>query len=134
MLVTANGFSVLLRALGLSQGLFKPFPSVTSGPGNLADASGFVGGIQALSPTSNTSSLNISSSIASHNNSHTLSSHSAASIQRREYTCSDAQYNSPDVGYQKFSPYDQTKATVFRYRQQQSVNLGSWSVSPSATR
>lgn len=133
MLVTANGFSVLLRTLGLSQGLFKPFPSVTSGLGNLADAFGFVGGIQALSPTSNTSSLNISNSIASHNNSHTLSSHSAVSIQRREY-CSDAQYNSPDVGYQNFSPYDQTKATVFRYRQQQSVNLGSWSVSPSVTR
>ncbi|KAI0082754.1 glycoside hydrolase [Panus rudis PR-1116 ss-1] len=32
------------------------------------------------------------------------------------------------VALEEFPPFDQTKATIFRYRQQQSVNLGSWFV------
>ena len=35
-------------------------------------------------------------------------------------------YDTPDLGEQVFPPFDQAKATVYRYRQQQSVNLGSW--------
>jgi hypothetical protein len=36
-------------------------------------------------------------------------------------------YNVP-VQAPAFLPYDQTEANVFRYRQQQGVNLGSWYV------
>lgn len=35
-------------------------------------------------------------------------------------------YDAPLVGFQEVPPYDETTATIFRYRQQQSVNLGSW--------
>jgi len=41
-------------------------------------------------------------------------------------SCSVDPYDAPSVGDQVFSPYDQTTAHVYRYRQQQSVNLGSW--------
>jgi hypothetical protein len=37
-------------------------------------------------------------------------------------------YNAPDVVVEPFAPYDAAKALIFRYRQQQSVNLGSWFV------
>lgn len=131
MLVTMDGFSALLRTLGLSQGLFKPVPSSLSNPGDFTD-------IGTVTPTLNPGSFHIANSTASYNNSHpplSLGSHGATTIiQRRENKCDNVQYNSPDVGYQKFPPYDQTKANVFRYRQQQSVNLGSWSVSPSVIR
>lgn len=40
--------------------------------------------------------------------------------------CNVEPYTAPAIGQQKFPPFDQAKATVFRYRQQQSVNLGSW--------
>lgn len=40
--------------------------------------------------------------------------------------CNVEKYTAPEIGQQQFPPFDQAKATVFRYRQQQSVNLGSW--------
>ncbi|KAG6890384.1 hypothetical protein C0992_001775 [Termitomyces sp. T32_za158] len=35
-------------------------------------------------------------------------------------------YDAPPIGKQSFLPFDPEKATMYRYRQQQSVNLGSW--------
>ncbi|PPQ67653.1 hypothetical protein CVT25_012681 [Psilocybe cyanescens] len=43
-------------------------------------------------------------------------------------SCVEQSYDSPPILSQAFPPYDQTTANVFRYRQQQSVNLGSWFV------
>ncbi|KAG5639515.1 hypothetical protein H0H81_000660 [Sphagnurus paluster] len=37
-------------------------------------------------------------------------------------------YNVPPIGNQAFKPFDPQMANLFRYRQQQSVNLGSWFV------
>ena len=42
--------------------------------------------------------------------------------------CQVAPYN-VTVLQQQFLPFDHAQAMVFRYRQQQSVNLGSWLVS-----
>ena len=41
--------------------------------------------------------------------------------------CHVEPYNAPPVGLQEFPPYDKKIADIFRYRQQRSVNLGSWS-------
>ena len=40
--------------------------------------------------------------------------------------CAVQPYNPPPVGDQTFPPFDLAKANVYRYRKQQSVNLGSW--------
>ncbi|KAF8955450.1 glycoside hydrolase superfamily [Flammula alnicola] len=43
-------------------------------------------------------------------------------------SCNVEPYDAPEILGQDFPPYDQTTANVYRYRQQQSVNLGSWFV------
>lgn len=40
--------------------------------------------------------------------------------------CNWATYVAPPILEQEFEPYDTEKAMVYRYRRQQSVNLGSW--------
>lgn len=37
-------------------------------------------------------------------------------------------YDAPPITDQGFAPYNEDEATFYRYRQQQSVNLGSWYV------
>lgn len=46
-------------------------------------------------------------------------------------SCVPEPYSAPSVEDQTFEPYDQTTNNVFRYRQQHSVNLGSWCVPSS---
>jgi glucan 1,3-beta-glucosidase len=43
-------------------------------------------------------------------------------------SCDVQPYDAPPISDQTFPPFDQTTANVFRYRQQQSVNMGSWYV------
>lgn len=43
-------------------------------------------------------------------------------------------YNAPAITDQDFPAYKADQAAVYRYRQQQSVNLGSWCVLPSSRR
>ncbi len=43
-----------------------------------------------------------------------------------DVACNVVSYNAPPVLDQEFPPYEQSIANVYRYRQQQSVNLGSW--------
>ncbi|KAF9566286.1 glycoside hydrolase [Agrocybe pediades] len=45
--------------------------------------------------------------------------------------CNVEPYDPPPIPNQEFPPYDQTSSNVYRYRQQQSVNLGSWFVHES---
>lgn len=40
-------------------------------------------------------------------------------------TCNVEPYNPPSVNV-TFPPFDEAMANVYRYRQQQAVNLGSW--------
>ncbi|KAJ3887351.1 glycoside hydrolase superfamily [Lentinula edodes] len=40
----------------------------------------------------------------------------------------ESDYQTPYTSAEPFAPYDPVRASVFRYRQQQSVNLGSWFV------
>ena len=43
-------------------------------------------------------------------------------------SCTPDPYTAPPIEDQTFAPHDQTTMNVFRYRQQHSVNLGSWCV------
>jgi|SRR5882762_2136199 len=120
MLVTADKFSTLLQALGLSQVLFKPVPpsqpsGITAKTINIVQAQNI--------PTAN-GSINIYSPV----NIPPLlvDTINIRKLKQRDVSCQVDPYNPPSIGDQTFAPFDQTQATVFRYRQQQSVNLGSW--------
>ena len=56
--------------------------------------------------------------------------HSSQSLRVRaqpnDPECHVEPYNTPQVTQQEFPPFDSESAYVYRYRQQQSVNLGSW--------
>lgn len=123
MLVTAEGFTALLQTLGLSQGRFKPVPSLlVYGPANPEPA------IDVINPfphISNIPATNVSEYIYTHLPFPT-DVNSTRALDKRNTPCQFNPYNAPVVEYQTFKPFDRTKANVFRYRQQQSVNLGSW--------
>jgi glucan 1,3-beta-glucosidase len=105
MFITADRFAALLQGLGLSQGLFKPVPSpyrITTNTVNITRAS-------------NASAVDIAPTLST--------------PKRRDTSCHVEPYDAPAIEDQAFTPFNQTEANVFRYRQQQSVNLGSWYVS-----
>ena len=99
-------FGALLQSLNLAAGLFKPTPAPplfsTLGNGSSFDPSGVLGGTSVAS--SDPLGFNV------------------------QEDCSPGPYSAPPITDQEFPPFDSAKATVFRYRQQQSVNLGSWLV------
>jgi glucan 1,3-beta-glucosidase len=99
-------FSALLQSLNLTAGLFKPTPTPpllsALGNGSSFDPLGIFG----------------NTSIAS-------SDPLGFDVQGN---CSPERYSAPPVTDQEFPPFDSAKAAIFRYRQQQSVNLGSWLV------
>ena len=41
-------------------------------------------------------------------------------------SCYVEPYNAPPILNQNYPPYNETIAKIYRYRQQQGVNLGSW--------
>ncbi|KAI0636795.1 glycoside hydrolase [Trametes polyzona] len=115
MVLTAAGFTSLIHSLGLIQGLSKPAPAAYAGDhsrtqSKLADPNpGDVGSNYQLQDTGNFSG-------------------SGGQLNKVSIGCSVQPYYAPDLGQQAFPPFDQAKANVYRYRQQQSVNLGSWFV------
>jgi len=99
-------FSVLLQSLNLTTGLFKPTPAPpllsALGNGSSFDPFGVLG----------------NTSVAS----------SDPLDFNAQGSCSPEPYSAPPIIDQEFLPFDSAKAAIFRYRQQQSVNLGSWFV------
>ncbi|KZT68201.1 glycoside hydrolase family 5 protein [Daedalea quercina L-15889] len=112
MVLSSQYFSALLQALSLTQGLFKPTPNTESGnfASNLGTASiGQAGVVESVD---------------------SVQSVSPGNDTQGGYadTCTPPFYPALPVENQTFPPFDQAKANVYRYRQQQSVNLGSWFV------
>ena len=98
-------FGALLQSLNLTTGLFKPTPApplLSSLNGSSFDPFGIFGNTSVAS--SDPLGFNVQGS------------------------CSPEPYLAPPVTDQEFPPFDSAKAAIFRYRQQQSVNLGSWLV------
>ena len=57
-----------------------------------------------------------------HNSHHSL----RVRAQPNDPECYVEPYNAPQITQQNFPPFDSESAYIYRYRQQQSVNLGSW--------
>ena len=113
MVLTSQYFSALLQALNLTQGLYKPIPGNAntvfseSPEDTLPGATGDLGSIQSAQANSQTN---------------------GAQNGAADACTTPPYYQAVPVGDQTFPVFDQAKATVYRYRQQQSVNLGSWHV------
>jgi len=124
MLLTADGFSALLRVFGLAPMLFKPIPEMTAASAGDATSNFYV----------STSEL---PAVATANNVQAQSSPQHPSFlnaygppqsltRQRGSSCNVDPYSIREPIDQSFPPFDQAKANIYRYRQQQSVNLGSW--------
>lgn len=127
MMMTAETFTSLLQSLGLVQGSFKPAPNVavTSNAtitsihyaGSFHDADAALEGAQLFHEQQNaTRPMTLHSSLG------VVNDHSAAKNSR----CTVTPYDPPPIADQVFRPFDSSMANVYRYRRQQSVNLGSW--------
>ncbi|KAH7923868.1 glycoside hydrolase [Leucogyrophana mollusca] len=124
MLANVTAFTALIQALSLTQGSFKPTPSLYAAASN-------------SSLTTNTESAPARDFGVPSPPSGFVSVHSPAaggrfasqnSLSSQDPKCSVAPYDPPPILNQTFPPFDQSQANVYRYRQQQSVNLGSWFV------
>ena len=112
MVFSSGNFTLLLQTMGLVQGIRRPTPShsTSTPPAKGAKApvswvhSQFAG-TDSQSPGQDLPSVHINS---------------------QSGDCSVQPYEGPDLSALAFAPFERSKATVFRYRQQQSVNLGSW--------
>ncbi|KAI0780754.1 glycoside hydrolase [Trametes elegans] len=124
MVQAAGGFSLLLRSLGLRQGLYKPEPSsyARHAPA-LQSKLAVPESISAGGPHPNANLGNNYQVQAVGNYAGPGSQLNSASGD-----CSVKPYNAPDMSGLTFPPFDPARANVYRYRQQQSVNLGSWFV------
>ncbi|KAL4253866.1 glycosyl hydrolase 5 (cellulase A) family protein [Abortiporus biennis] len=116
---TPGGITSLLQTLSLTQVLYKPTPDIRAIQGRTLDL--------------NTSDVNtlytdsLERGDVDHSPIRRQPSSSYSHLLRRA-DCTVQPYNPPTVDLQTFPPFDQARANVFRYRQQQSVNLGSWFV------
>lgn len=125
MQLTSGSFATLLQTLSLTQGMYKPSPA-SAGPQDFSKTlagSSFSASPQAPGdPYQDTAYAGYSGFPTT-----TTEAGTTASAQEND-ACAWQPYVPPPLGYQAFPPFDQTRANVYRYRQQQSVNLGSWYV------
>lgn len=113
MVLTTQYFSALLQVLSLTQGRYKPAP----GYAGYADAT-FASSGGSLGEVSDLGSIQSTQPVWQAND----------TLDNSADTCTPPYYQALPVEEQAFPPFDQAKATVYRYRQQQSVNLASWYV------
>ncbi|THH18479.1 hypothetical protein EW146_g2512 [Bondarzewia mesenterica] len=112
MLCTVNTFNLLLKTLRLTQELSKPSPATTDQPA--VNANTTAGHFSPLDDT-----------VLGDLNQFGVESDTG---QLSSDPCHVDPYSSPTVAIGQFPPFNPTQANVYRYRQQQSVNLGSWFV------
>jgi glucan 1,3-beta-glucosidase len=107
MVYSSAAFTALLKTLQLTQGLFKPVPGATVNNSTLDEpASTPIAIVSASLPVG-----------------HTL----LDGRSPQDSPCYVEPYTTP-LTTETVAPFDQDMATIMRYRQQQSVNLGSWYV------
>ncbi|ORY35801.1 glycoside hydrolase superfamily [Naematelia encephala] len=126
----------VLAALGLVSSIIKPVPVVGGVVGGVVDT---VGGVLNSTVGSSTgavggllggaggliAAVGVGSNSTDTDADNSTTTYSAAS----DDACAFQPYT-PDtpVQLESFAPYDASRALIYRYRQQQSVNLGSWFV------
>lgn len=113
MIFIGAAFSALLQTLSLTQGSFKPDPNVLAVAGNQSSNAPSVPPVAA-------ESNGLSKG-------HMLFDNSDGPSTPQEFKgCYVEPYVSPPLGNPTFAPFDPAMSNLYRYRQQQSVNLGSW--------
>lgn len=113
-----ENFATLLRALSLVEGSYKPFPSNSLTSNITASSMGyshFYGSGFLGAPVDTTFNA-------------TPSYPAMGGTIGSDAQCSVVSYDSPSLANETFWSFDPVAATVYRYRRQQSVNLGSWQV------
>ncbi|KAJ3519539.1 hypothetical protein NM688_g9287 [Phlebia brevispora] len=126
MQLTPGNLTALLQALSLTQVAFKPEPTSTVLDVEKGSQAGIVSLVANLSHES-TAQLDAASFHPG--DSVTLDTvGDNGNVYAQGNQCNVQTYNAPTVDFQTFPPFDQAKASVYRYRRQQSVNLGSWFV------
>ena len=140
MFLYSDQLNALLKSLGLVGSLLKPVPSLVGaitdplqGPLNgVVSAVDGIGGSLGLPPLESLPLIG-SILIAEHPNNlkigdpyKSLSVLSQEVLNAENVTCFVQPYDPAPVLSQTFPPFDKAKANIFRYRQQQAVNLGSW--------
>lgn len=110
---SASGFASLLQTLGLMQGSFKPSPALNESSKSFNQSSP-----DPMNSASNSTSGPMFQAV----------DFSAQTAFSDNGACNVEPYTTPNYAVTPFPPYDPIQATVYRYRQQQSVNLGSWYV------
>lgn len=143
MHLNADQINALLQALGLTQSIFKPIPDLLGGllapldpvisalpvDGVVSAVDGITSGLglprlEDLPLIGNLLTAKDTSSVQSPFQA--LSVGNRQQIMAMDGSCIVQPYDPPPILSQTFPPFDQAKATIYRYRQQQSVNLGSW--------
>lgn len=137
MLLDPTSINALLGALGLTTGLFKPLPDLVDGI--LAPVNGILNGVasaadgilqplglsglvDALLEADPTASASMTSATAAPGS---LLVGNIQSLANSNISCTVEPYDAP-VLQQGFPVFNGAEANIYRYRQQQSVNLGSW--------
>ncbi|WWC91833.1 uncharacterized protein L201_006780 [Kwoniella dendrophila CBS 6074] len=129
----------VLNTLGLVSSIAKPVPLVGGLAGGLLDLTGgVVSGVQSggslnglLGGSSNglIAAVNIGDGNFTTSSTDEENSSSVDQSITAQDACSITPYSpSTPVLLESFKPYDAKQALIYRYRQQQSVNLGSWFV------
>lgn len=120
MQLTPGAFGALLQTLNLTQGRYKPEPTLA-----LLDVKQGIG-------ADSVANLTLSHDLVQPEAAGFLPGEplvlSSGDVYTQNNPCNVPTYNAPPVDLQTFPPFDQAKANVYRYRRQQSVNLGSWYV------
>lgn len=134
MLFSSEQIAAILNALGLTQSIFKPIPDLVGGL--TAPLGGLVNSVDGVTHGLGLSSIMdlpllgglFKEAQGPFVNQNIFKSMSSARdhILSADGSCVVNPYDPPSIVSQTFPPFDQAKATVFRYRQQQAVNLGSW--------
>ncbi|KAL5533128.1 EXG3_2 [Sanghuangporus sanghuang] len=146
MQITAEQLAAIFSALGLTSSLFKPIPDLVgslAAPLNPVISSlpldGVVSAVDGVTHALGLPPLSglplIGSILEAKDTSSPVQSPFKSlavgyrqKIMSTDGSCLVQPYDPPPVLSQTFPPFDQAKATIFRYRQQQAVNLGSWFV------
>ncbi|EAU88084.2 cytoplasm protein [Coprinopsis cinerea okayama7 len=111
-MVSNATFVSALLALGVTQANYKPYPSVSN------------------TSTSTTRTISTVDDTDVQPDGLVLPQNVriTAVMDASDPQCQVEPYDAPSVDHQEYPSYDEKLATVFRYRKQQSVNLGSWFV------
>jgi glucan 1,3-beta-glucosidase len=123
----------VLSALGLVSSIAKPIPLVGGVASGLIDSAGGLLNSTAGSSTSPLGGL-LGGGLLAQNVTGNATDLTAADTNQASTSsvdipsCAIQPYTPATVNLESFPPYDAASALIYRYRQQQSVNLGSWFV------